>query len=83
VGFAAFLAVFWLEADPVKVALSRPTHPRVPITAPVKGLPKNHFLCAPGRIIRAVEVIFFHGSFFAQFIFEQATLRHPRQPVNL
>jgi hypothetical protein len=68
----------WLQAGSVKAALSRPAHQRVPITAPVKGLPKNHFLCAPGRIIRAVEENNFHGSFFAQFIFEQATLRHPR-----
>jgi len=70
---AFFYALSFFQLDGFAV----PAPAQVPITAVVKGPSKINFLCVPDRITRAMEVVFFHGSFFAQFIFEQARLRRP------
>ena len=54
---------FWLDGFAV------PAPAQVPISAVVKGPLKINFLCVPGRITRAVEVVFFHGSFFSHSLF--------------
>ena len=64
-----FRALSTPKQNPALEVLSTPAHPQVPITAVVKGPSKINFLCVPGRITRAVEVVFFHGSFFSHNLF--------------